>query len=79
MSTIILTHQKWDTLKDRITVDYGKTMLMVSFKLKRELGFTVREHREWDQANRRTIQDIRLDFFDDQLETLFRLKYCEYL
>jgi len=77
MSTIILTHQKWDKLKERIDADYGRTMIMLGFKLKRELGFTVRKYQDFQKQT--YFNDIRLDFYDGHLETLFRLKYCEYL
>jgi len=75
MSTIVLTHQEWDKIKVRIDADYGRTMRMISWKLKRELGFTVRDYRAFDAVTSSYTQDIRLDFYDDQHEVIFRLKY----
>jgi hypothetical protein len=43
-------------------------------KMKTVLGFTVRENNYWDDdVERRHI--VYLDFFDDQKEIIFRLKY----
>jgi len=78
--TITLTHQKWQKLKEQIAGDYGRAAVLVSWRTKAMLGFTVREHRDyqsdasWDQEN-----TIRLDFYDEQLQTLFLLKYSEFL
>jgi hypothetical protein len=55
---------------------------MISYALKRELGFTIRKHtdntktepgddRWYDVPKTR----ICLDFYDEQMEVYFRLKY----
>lgn len=67
--TITLSLYNWHTLQEKIVEDYGRTILLISWRLKATLGFTVREHKN----------TIRLDFWDDQLQTLFLLKYSNYL
>jgi hypothetical protein len=75
---IVLTHAKWSKLRDRLTNDYSPSVMMLSYRMKDKLGFTVREHREWTQK-RGYMVDIRLDFYNESKRTMFLLKYSEYL
>jgi hypothetical protein len=75
---IILSQSKWYTLKERLTNDYSPTFMMLSYRVKDKLGFTVREHREWTEQ-RGYMVDIRLDFYNEPKRTMFLLKYSEYL
>lgn len=68
---ITFTPYEWQELRERMATDYGRGVLLLRGKTKRELGFTVREHHDTDEY--RTI--ICLDFYDDAKETMFRLKY----
>lgn len=73
MSTIVLTNEEWKVIRVRIAAVHGRTMIMIQAKMKRELGFTVRDHchgkdNEWKY-------DTRLDFYDESLELIFRLTY----
>jgi hypothetical protein len=78
--TLVLTHPCWKLLKEKIIEDYGRATVLISWRLKANLGFTVRSHQDyqpdasWDQEN-----TIRLDFYDEQLQTLFLLKYGEFV
>jgi len=78
--TIRLTPDEWKKIKEQIVADYGKAMIMISWKTKRELGFTVREHTEYIRENLsddwfNMKKSVHLDFYDDHQETMFRLKY----
>ena len=75
---IVLTQDKWYKLKNRLTNDYSPSVMMLSYKLKDKLGFTVREYRAWSEQ-RGYIVDIRLDFYSEPKRTMFLLKYSEYL
>ncbi len=75
---IVLTQSKWYTLKERLTNDYSPGLMLMSYRMKDKLGFTVREHREWTERNGYTT-DIRLDFYNESKRTMFLLKYSEYL
>ena len=75
---ITFTHYEWRELKERITTDYGRSVLLLRDKTKRELGFTVREHTnsiKQPNGDTRVGFYICLDFYDDAKETMFRLKY----
>jgi len=75
---IVLTQSKWYKLKERLTSDYSPSVMMLSYRMKDRLGFTVREHREWTEQ-RGYMTDIRLDFYNEPKRTMFLLKYSEYL
>ena len=73
--TITLTMDRWHKLQEKIIEDYGRTTMLISWRLKATLGFTVREH--WD--HNQDEYTIRLDFWDEQLQTLFLLKYSDFI
>jgi hypothetical protein len=75
---IVLTHKQWDKLSYRLTNDYGLSIMLLSYRMKDKLGFTVRNHREWSHQHG-SIEDIRLDFYNESKRTMFLLKYSEYL
>ena len=75
---IVLSQSKWYKLKERLTTDHSPSVMMLSYRMKDKLGFTVREHREWTQQ-RGYMVDIRLDFYNEPKRTMFMLKYSEYL
>lgn len=85
MSTIILERKDWRVIKEKIKERHGENIFLVSWRLKRELGFTVRTHSEWvacgpslRTGNEHLFEKketIRLDFYDGAAETLFRLTY----
>jgi len=83
--TIAMTERQWAKLKDKIVEDYGRTTILISWRLRDTLGFTIREYRDYSpgQAQKEYPFDnwtnIRLDFWDEQLHTMFLLKYSDYL
>ena len=77
--TLTLSVRRWQLLQERIIEDYGRTTMLISWRLKATLGFTVREHRDYDQDEWENIHSIRLDFYDENLQTLFLLKYSEFI
>jgi hypothetical protein len=84
-TTISMTEKQWATLKDKIVEDYGRTTVLISWRLRDTLGFTIREYRDYSpgQAQKEypfeSWTTIRLDFWDEQLHTMFLLKYSDYL
>lgn len=75
--SIKLSIDNWSKLRQRLKEEYAwkPSMFMIRSTMLRELGFAPRYHIEWDKDHGEVIF---LDFYDDQLETLFRLKYSEY-
>jgi hypothetical protein len=82
---IRLKPKQWENLHQQLTADNSASVMMLRYKMKEVLGFTVRNHHEWiDQSvDRRKLgyyQDwFYLDFYDDRMETWFRMKYADHL
>jgi hypothetical protein len=75
----------WEPIRQKILAEYGASH-MISWVMKRELGFTVRAHQHWtiidknvwgeDTTPRRHWQNqVHLDFFNDATQSWFQLKY----
>jgi hypothetical protein len=75
----------WEPIRQKILTEYGASH-MISWVMKRELGFTVRVHQLWiiidknvwgeDITPRRHWQNqVHLDFFNDATQSWFQLKY----
>ena len=75
----------WEPIVQKILAEYGNHV-MISWVMKRELGFTVRRHQNWitvhknglgeDIVPRRHCQNqVHLDFFNDATQSWFQLKY----
>jgi hypothetical protein len=50
-------------------------VVLISWKLKEILGFTVRRHRDYDPDKGHMVCDILLDFYNQTAITFFQLKY----
>lgn len=79
--TLTLSVRRWHLLQERILEDYGRATLLISWRLKANLGFSVREHTWYEDVDgfMDRFNDIRLDFYDEQLQTLFLLRYGEFV
>lgn len=75
MTTIVLDAREWPVIRHKIDHDYGCVTTMVSWRLKATLGFTVRRHQGHNPINGHRVNDIRLDFINEDAATFFRLKY----
>ena len=75
----------WEPIVQKILAEYGNHV-MISWVMKRELGFTVRRYQNWITVNknylgedivpRRHCQNqVHLDFFNDSTQSWFQLKY----
>jgi hypothetical protein len=51
MSTLKLTVEQWRRIRADLHTEHPKTVFMIKDKMKRVLGFTVREHSEWVEDN----------------------------
>lgn len=70
-NTITLDMVQWLQIKNKIEQDYGDKIFLISWVTRRELGFTLR----WNHHLCIEKETICLDFFNDEMETYFRLKY----
>lgn len=76
---IKLTLTEWNAIRARLVQEYPPSVIIIRKVMKRELGFTVRRHTTWlEQSGHEGFypkDDIYLDFYNDNQETFFRLKY----
>ena len=73
--------EDWENIKTRLIQEYGGR-IMISWVMKRELGFTVRTHQEWvefdktgDRPRYYMDNQTHLDFFNESAQSWFQLKY----
>lgn len=68
---------EWEQLKLKLVKEneLKPSIFMIREVMKRELGFTTRMHRQWDPGMVNYQEHILLDFWNDEKETFFRLKY----
>ena len=79
MRPVILTVEQWKTIRSELQTEHSKTVFMLREKMKRVLGFTVREHNEWIIKPDGGYGDYRihLDFYSEKKRTMFLLKFSE--
>jgi len=69
--------EEWEQLRLKMTKDHElkPSVFMIREVMKRELGFTTRMHRQWDPGMVNYQEHVLLDFWNDEKEIFFRLKY----
>lgn len=79
MRPVILNVEQWKTIRTELQTEHPKTVFMLRDKMKRVLGFTVREHKAWVPKPDGGYSDyqIHLDFFSENKRTMFLLKFSE--
>ena len=92
MKAIILTPEQWKAIRAELQTDHPKSVFMLKNKMKSVLGFTVREHSKWIDADnihdfhnaqegwylgKKHIFEIHLDFYSENKRTMFLLKFSE--
>lgn len=77
---------EWEYLREQIKKDFGPTIFAISWRTKRDLGFTVRHHqglKQWDFNNEFKdhsgryyyTPQVHLDFYSESTMSWFILKY----
>jgi hypothetical protein len=79
MKSVILTVGQWQQIRTELQTEHPKTVFMLRDKMKRVLGFTVREHKAWIPKPDGGYSDyqIHLDFYSENKRTMFLLKFSE--
>ncbi len=85
MSVIKLTQDQWASILVNLKQQYidKPSVFLIRDTMRRELGFTVRNHRYWKPAEGTAsydgygdyIQEVHLDFYSEEAATMFRLRY----
>ena len=77
MKSLVMSKDKWATLKEQFNKDYPPSVNLVREKMKRIVGCTPRFHETWDAKTGYKIE-VHLDFYDEQKKTMFFLKYGDW-
>ena len=87
---LIIFHsvREFEELYSRMVKEHGKSTMFISWKLKRELGFTIRHHKglvqntpdgDWLEEEFRHKYhyepQVHLDFYSEAAQSYFVLKY----
>ena len=89
---LIIFHnlQEFEDLHHRLMDEYGRGTMLISWRTKRELGFTIRNHKglvphdaiEWElmkdegwKHRYHYESQVHLDFYSESALTYFALKY----
>lgn len=79
--SIKLSWHQLNNLKECIKRDYPLSVSIINFAMKKRLGFTIREHKNFVEHNDNAVKWVEteyvyyLDFYDEKMRTLFLLKY----
>ena len=76
---IKLTVDSWNKIQSQLMIDYPKSVVLIRDAMKRKLGFTTRNHREWKPEMVSYEEHVMLDFYNEPKRTMFLLKYSDYL
>lgn len=79
MKPVVLTTGQWKKVRAELYTEYPKTVFMLRDKMKRVLGFTVREHNDFVPKMDGGYYEmkIHLDFYSENKRTMFLLKFSE--
>lgn len=86
MKSLILKHREWEQVFAKIKEEYADTpsIYLMRNKMRTQLGFTVREHRNYNEQDveydlnndwRDYRSQIHIDFYSESAKTMFVLKY----
>ena len=86
MKSLILKHREWERIFAKIKEEYADTpsIYLMRNKMRTQLGFTVREHRNYNEQDveydlnndwRDYHSQIHIDFYSEAARTMFMLKY----
>ena len=73
-----LTREEWDRIREQIRTEFGPSMILLRSKMRDELGFLPREHRDWVpkmDGGHWGDTVIHIDFYTEQARTWFLLKF----
>ena len=78
---LILNNKQWGEIHLRLSKEYPSSVMMMRVKMRKVLGFTVRNHRVWrhDVGGSFPVDQIHLDFYSEPKRTMFLLKFSDIL
>lgn len=77
MKAVKLTVEQWHLIRAELQREHPLGVFLLRNRMRDKLGFTIREHKEYDQATYTHKFSIHLDFFSESKRTMFLLKFSE--
>ena len=77
MKAVVLNNKQWGLILEKLRRTQKPSTLLVRSKMKDELGFTPRDHTNFDKATNSYNREIHIDFYNENARTMFLLKYSE--
>ena len=75
MKAVKLRQRNWQKIREQLLQEYPKSAIIIRWKMKEVLGFTVRDDNSYNYGE----TFVYLDFFDEKKYTFFCLKFSEYI
>ena len=88
MKAVVLKHREWDRIFAQVKKDYADTpsVYLIQARMQRDLGWSWREHHDWQQYSDGSGYDpsfdyrdsgsrIHIDFYSEEARTYFILRY----
>jgi hypothetical protein len=72
---LVYTYQDWNPIWQKIKRDHPPSVYLIRSNMKKVLGFTVREHQQFDSDKDMRVVIVMLDFYSEKHRSLFLLKY----
>lgn len=73
MMPVKLRKEVWDKIREDLLLTHPKSAIIIRWKMKEVLGFTVRDDSSFG------LGSVYLDSFDEKKQSFFLLKYSEYI
>lgn len=77
LRTITVSHAAWFIICNHIKQDYGIATALISYRMLQEVGCIARNYNGYE--SNKYVSNVRLDFYDGQMKTMFLLKYSDFL
>ena len=75
MKPVKVSQKNWIAIKKELSEEYPRSVLLLRSKMKKVLGFTVRD----EETRYISFNPVTIDFFDETKQTLFLLKFAEFI
>lgn len=80
---IEISYAQWIKLSKQLHEDYPLSVMLIRERMKKVLGFTPREYKDWDHSMGKyggwRKNCVILDFYSEKKRTFFIMKYSDYI
>ena len=77
IKSVVLLESDWETLLAQLRIDHPLSVTLIREKMRRVLGYTVRDGHYTDLYDLYSTRIVYLDFFDEKKKIMFLLRYSD--